>query len=80
GEMVKQSGIDMLFCYGTESRIIAESAGDSLEIFCTEHPEILIQQLRGTLQEGDVVLFKASHGMHLENIIETLYPDQDQNT
>ncbi|MDE7122181.1 MAG: UDP-N-acetylmuramoyl-tripeptide--D-alanyl-D-alanine ligase, partial [Oscillospiraceae bacterium] len=73
GEMVKQSGIDMLFCYGTASRHIAEHAGDSVEIFCTEDPEILTEQLRETLRDGDVILFKASHGMHLENMIETLY-------
>ncbi|MDE6730433.1 MAG: UDP-N-acetylmuramoyl-tripeptide--D-alanyl-D-alanine ligase [Oscillospiraceae bacterium] len=73
GEMVQQSGIDMLFCYGTASRHIAEHAGDSVEIFCTEDPEILTEQLRKTLRDGDVILFKASHGMHLENMIETLY-------
>ena len=73
GEMVKNAGIDMLFCYGTESRKIAEHAGEKVQIFCTDSPEILTQKLRETVQEGDVLLFKASHGMHLENIITNLY-------
>ena len=73
GEMVKNAGIDMLFCYGKESRKIAEHAGEKVQIFCTDSPEILTQKLRETVQEGDVLLFKASHGMHLENIITNLY-------
>lgn len=73
GGMVQQFKIDMLFCYGRESQEIAAHAGDALEIFCTEDAEILTKKLRNTLQEGDVILFKASHGMHLENMIEMLY-------
>ncbi len=73
GEMVKNAGIDMLFCYGTASRKIAEHAGEKIQLFCTDNPETLTQKLRETVQEGDVLLFKASHGMHLENIITNLY-------
>ncbi|MBR1529901.1 MAG: UDP-N-acetylmuramoyl-tripeptide--D-alanyl-D-alanine ligase [Oscillospiraceae bacterium] len=73
GEMVKHAGIDMLFCYGKASEKIAESAGNQIQKFCTDNLDMLIQKLRETVQEGDVLLFKASHGMHLENIISALY-------
>ncbi len=73
GDMVKNAGIDLLFCYGSASAAIFENAGDSVEKHITEDPETLTAQLRETLQEGDCVLFKASHGMHLEEIIANLY-------
>ncbi len=73
GEMAKNAGIDMLFCYGTAAKGIAANAGDAVEIFCTENADELIDQLREITKEGDCVLFKASHGMHLETIIERLY-------
>ncbi len=73
GEMVKNAGIDLLFCYGSASAAICENAGDTVEKYLTEDPETLTAQLREMLQEGDCVLFKASHGMHLEEIIANLY-------
>ncbi len=73
GEMVKLAGIDLLFCYGSAAKGIAENAGDAVQCFCTEDADVLTEELRNTLQEGDCVLFKASHGMHLEAIIERLY-------
>ena len=73
GKMVKHSTVDILFCYGTASRKIAESAGEDIAKFCTDNQEVLIQKLRETVQEGDVILFKASHGMHLEDIVIRLY-------
>ncbi len=73
GEMAKNAGIDVLFCYGTAAKGIAANAGDAIEIFCTENADELTDQLRETIKEGDCVLFKASHGMHLETIIERLY-------
>ncbi len=73
GEMAKHAGIDLLFCYGKAAAKIAESAGEQIQKFCTEDSDILIQKLRETVQEGDVLLFKASHGMHLETVITALY-------
>ncbi len=73
GEMAKNAGIDMLFCYGSAARGIAANAGDAVAVFCTEDADGLTEALRKTLGEGDCVLFKASHGMHLERIIAALY-------
>lgn len=73
GRMVKASGINMLCCYGAAAAHIAANAGDKLGTFCTEDANILTAKLQETLRPGDVVLFKASHGMHLEQIIEAVY-------
>jgi UDP-N-acetylmuramoyl-tripeptide--D-alanyl-D-alanine ligase len=73
GKMAAESGIDTLFCYGEAARKIAENAGSELKIFCTCDAEVLTEKLRETVQEGDCVFFKASHGMHLEKIITSLY-------
>ena len=73
GEMAKNAGLDMLFCYGKAAHHIAEHAGSQFPIFCTEDPQILIEKLRETIQEGDLLFFKASHGMHLESVIAQLY-------
>lgn len=73
GEMAKNAKIDILFCYGKEAKQIALHAGDKLEIFCTEDETSLIHQLRNITKEDDVILFKASHGMHLEQVISKLY-------
>ncbi len=72
GAMAANAGIDLLFCYGPAAKGIAANAG-SVQSFCTEDATALTQQLRSTLREGDCVLFKASHGMHLENIISALF-------
>jgi len=73
GEMARNAGLDLLFCYGTAAKTIAGNAGTDVEIFCTDDADVLTGKLRETVREGDVVFFKASHGMHLENIIKNLY-------
>lgn len=73
GEMVKNSDIDILFCYGAAARHIAENAGDSVKTYCTTDADELTAMISGTVQEGDCVFFKGSHGMHLETIISRIY-------
>ncbi len=73
GEMAKNAGIDLLFCFGSAAKTIAANAGSDVQCFCTEDASELTEALRNTLKAGDCVLFKASHGMHLETIIASLY-------
>ena len=73
GDMVRRSGIDMVYCYGPAARHIAARAGDRVISFCTEDPALLTAKLQADLKPGDVVLFKGSHGMHLEKIIDAVY-------
>ncbi len=74
GEMVAKSGADILLCYGNEARYIAQGAQNSkATIECFDNMDKLIEKLICTLEKGDIVVFKASHGMHLEKAIEGLY-------
>lgn len=73
GEMAKNAGIDLLFCFGSAAKTIAANAGSDVQAYCTEDAGELTEALRNTLKAGDCVLFKASHGMHLETIIASLY-------
>ncbi|MBQ7132143.1 MAG: UDP-N-acetylmuramoyl-tripeptide--D-alanyl-D-alanine ligase [Oscillospiraceae bacterium] len=76
GEYCAKSSADMVFCVGAQSKYIARSA--SLKGKAAKHffnPETLIQTLKETVCEGDVILFKASRGMHLENVIKSLFGD-----
>ena len=73
GKMAAAANIDRLFCYGKEAETIAAHAGTVHEIFTTCDAQALITKLRETAKEGDAVLFKASHGMHLETVMEAVY-------
>lgn len=75
GEYCAQSGVDILLAYGEMSAATAQSA-EKNGVRYTERftdPDKLAVYLAGLLREGDAVVFKASHGMHLENVIKNVY-------
>lgn len=73
GKIAARSNLNMLYCYGTAAKHIAAKAGDRFGVFCTDDPSVLTEKLQKYVKAGDVVLFKASHGMHLERVIEAVY-------
>lgn len=74
GECVAENNFDILITVGELGKFIAEGAKSAgmEKIFVTDSHENAAKTLRGILQADDVVLFKASHGMHLEKIIEMI--------
>lgn len=68
--------LDALFLQGNASKYILESALEnqmnSHKIFYFESQETLIEELKKMMQEGDVILLKASNGMHFERITKAL--------
>ena len=68
--------LDALFLQGNASKYILESALEnqmnSHKIFYFESQEALIEELKKMMQEGDVILLKASNGMHFECITKAL--------
>ncbi len=80
GEYVKKSGIDMLFTYGEMSKFTAKAASNGKTV-CQSYTDkgVLTKKLLETLEEGDVVLFKASRGMKLEEVINNLYGEWNYN-
>ena len=75
GEYAAECGVDVLYTVGEESKYMADSAIKAglknVRNFTDkkELTEILIKEL----QECDTILFKASRGMKLEEIFESIY-------
>ena len=76
GTEILKNKIDKLFLIGNYAKFIgkeAESEGYKKEdILYFEKKEELLKYLKQNLQKGDVVLIKASNGMKLFNIVESL--------
>ena len=59
---------DLVLAFGDESRALAAAAGEKARHF--DSREELLAALLETARPGDAILFKASHGMHLEQVLE----------
>lgn len=78
GEFAASQKADLLLCVGKlsfEMYMGASAKGCRSMYFANKN--ILLRELPELLEDGDTVLVKASHGMHLEEIVEWL--DQNYN-
>lgn len=65
---------DVLFTCGEKAKLMHSVFKEAQKECCHfEDKEKLSKAILKTLKEGDSVLFKASHGMHFEKIIENIY-------
>mgnify|MGYP000475617269 FL=1 len=75
GKMAAENGIDGVLAYGADAAYIVEAAKqaglENARLFDTK--EALAQSLAQQVQPGDGVLFKGSRGMHLEDVMHTVY-------
>lgn len=75
GKMAAENGIDGVLAYGADAAYIVEAAKqaglENARLFDTK--EALAQSLAQKVQPGDGVLFKGSRGMHLEDVMHTVY-------
>ena len=67
GEQAAEAA-DLILACGSLSRELVSAAGNRARHFDTR--ESLLAALREAARPGDVILFKASHGMHLEQVLE----------
>ena len=76
GEEVAKNKIDLLFAIGENSKAIAEEAEnkgmkkDKIKYF--NNKQELLDIIINTMKKGDSILFKASNGMKLFEIVEKL--------
>ena len=70
GEQAARAADVVLAC-GPLSRELAAAAGEKGRHF--DSREELLEALRACAKPGDVILFKASHGMHLEQVLEAFF-------
>ena len=62
---------DSVICIGRESRAIFDNLpGDMDKKYLLNNDEFV--NIIGTFQDGDMILFKASHGMHFNELIDKL--------
>jgi UDP-N-acetylmuramoyl-tripeptide--D-alanyl-D-alanine ligase len=76
GEEVKECNIDFLFTFGELSRAIAlgalENGIDKKNVFSFQDKKRLIENLLEMMKPGDLILFKGSRKMGLEEIVNDL--------
>ncbi len=74
GREVAENNFDILITLGELGKFIAEGAKDSglKNIFTTADHDAAAKKILEVAEKGDTILFKASHGMHMEKIIEKI--------
>ncbi len=83
GQLAGEQGIDAIFCCGELSKATFEGYGQfvSTEQSCYQverdaiGEELLRRIKEGSIKAGDSLWFKASHGVHLEDIIKRIYEE-----
>jgi UDP-N-acetylmuramoyl-tripeptide--D-alanyl-D-alanine ligase len=71
GRYLQQSSVDMLFTFGERAQLFGREAPGLFQGHF-ESRETLLDALLNVLQEGDLVLFKGSRGMKLEQVVDAL--------
>ncbi|MEM1505062.1 UDP-N-acetylmuramoyl-tripeptide--D-alanyl-D-alanine ligase [Domibacillus sp. 8LH] len=75
GQAIDADKIDYVFTYGTLGQFIASGAKGSFgseRVFSFQDKDELVQSLQEMLQGGELILVKASRGMKLEEVVESL--------
>ena len=72
GKEVVKNKIDILLAIGENSKSIVDEAkkGGLDEIYYFTNQEELVQKIKEVMQKGDTILFKASNGMRLFDVVE----------
>ena len=74
GNMVGENKIDILLAYGNDAKYYVENAkAGGVEAYLFDDKQALADKLLQCASSGDVVMFKGSRGMKLEDIINTVY-------
>lgn len=75
GKIAAETGADMLFTFGERSAMTAKAAKENglPEVKSFTDASLLTKELQSRIKPSDCVLFKASRGMKLEEIINALY-------
>jgi UDP-N-acetylmuramoyl-tripeptide--D-alanyl-D-alanine ligase len=75
GRYIQQRPLDLLFTFGDKARLVCREAAGR----CGGHfddRQSLLETLKSELRTGDVVLFKGSRGMKLEQFVEAVQKER----
>lgn len=77
GKHVAEANIDLLICYGKEAMQIKESAIINGMVYAHyfESKNTLIDFIRQNIYKGDAILFKASRGIKLEEVLQEVFKE-----
>ena len=76
GEYAVKKGIDLLVCYGNDAQYISKKACElGLNAGYSSEKKTILNFLKFKLKPDDIILFKGSRGVHLEEIIDDFYGD-----
>ncbi|MBO5858610.1 MAG: UDP-N-acetylmuramoyl-tripeptide--D-alanyl-D-alanine ligase [Clostridia bacterium] len=79
GKKAAENKIDVLYTYGSRSLETAKAAtGGVATVKSFSDKQELSDELSAMLEEGDAILFKASRGMKLEDVIYSVYSKLEQ--
>ena len=68
---------DVLLCYGPNAPVVARGAKECgmKDVIAFDDRTAMASHLRAICRQGDVLLFKGSHGMHMELVLEGFLRD-----
>ena len=77
GDYIVRENIDFVIAYGKESRAIIDQAAKSgiSAAYCADKEEAAIE-LKKHMQNNDIILFKGSHSMQVDKIIEMVFQNK----
>lgn len=67
---------DRLYCYGENAMYIAAEASEhglASSAFHKDSKDLMAEKIKKDLKSGDIILFKASRGMKLEEVIDKIF-------
>lgn len=70
GKCAKENGIDKVLCFGDFSEYIKKGYGEGCTVY--KNKESLINDLLNMIEEGDIILVKASRSLKFEEITKAL--------
>ena len=75
GRMVAQSNVDMLYCFGKQSKnmLYAAQQCGMKDAYWFDDKNRMAREIRKNIATGDCILFKGSRGMRLEEVIYQIY-------
>ncbi len=65
--LIAAENADLILAYGPHAAFVAQGAKENCEIFSDRKD--MANRLKGLAHSGDILLFKGSHGMHMELVL-----------
>jgi UDP-N-acetylmuramyl pentapeptide synthase len=65
---------DIVLAYGSNARYVTQGAAGEAAVYTDRN--VMADSLRLQARPGDTILFKGSHGMHMELVLEAFLKEE----